>query len=75
MQLVLTDVVMPGLNGPALAARIAEIWPGIKVLYTSGYTDDVILRHGLIDSALHFISKPYDIAALTRKVREVLDAS
>ncbi len=74
VHLVLTDVVMPGISGLELAARLATSHARLKVLYTSGYTDDVILRHGLLDRTAHFISKPYGMKDLTRKVREVLDS-
>ena len=74
VHLVLTDVVMPGMSGRELATRIAAVRPEIKVLYTSGYTDDAILRHGVLDQGTHFIGKPYTAAELTRKVRAVLDA-
>jgi two-component system, cell cycle sensor histidine kinase and response regulator CckA len=50
-----------------------NIRPEIRVLYTSGYTDDVILRRGVLDKGTHFLGKPYAVAALTRKVRDVLD--
>jgi PAS domain S-box-containing protein len=74
VHLVLTDVVMPGISGLELAARLATSHPGLKVLYTSGYTDDVILRHGLLDRTAHFIGKPYSMKDLTSKVRDVLDS-
>ena len=73
ISLVLTDVVMPGMNGRELAARVAESWPALKVLYTSGYTDDAILRHGVLEDERRFISKPYTPADLKRKVRGLLD--
>jgi two-component system, cell cycle sensor histidine kinase and response regulator CckA len=75
VHLMLTDVVMPGMSGRELTGRAARSHPRVKVLYTSGYTDDIILRHGLLDRSTHFIGKPYTMADLTRKVREVLDAS
>jgi two-component system cell cycle sensor histidine kinase/response regulator CckA len=74
VHLVMTDVVMPGISGRELGERLQRIHPGLKVLYTSGYTDDVVLRHGLSDRTTHFISKPFSMKELTRKVREVLDA-
>jgi len=74
VHLVLTDVVMPGISGRELATRLATSHASVKVLYTSGYTDDVILRHGLLDRTTHFLSKPYSMDDLTRKVREALDA-
>jgi CheY-like chemotaxis protein len=73
VHLVLTDVVMPGISGRELAERLLVSHPGLKILYTSGYTDDVILRHGLLDRNTHFISKPFSLKDLTSKVREVLD--
>jgi PAS domain S-box-containing protein len=74
VHLLLTDVVMPGISGRVLATRVAEKYPKIKVLFTSGYTDDAVLRLGVLDSAAQFISTPYPITALTTKVREVLDS-
>jgi two-component system cell cycle sensor histidine kinase/response regulator CckA len=74
VHVMLTDVVMPGISGRDLATRMADAHPEIKVLYTSGYTDDAILRHGMLDDLTHFIGKPYTVAELTRKVREVLDS-
>jgi PAS domain S-box-containing protein len=74
VHLMLTDVVLPGISGRDLAARLVETHPGIKVIFTSGYTDDAILRHGVLDNVAHFIGKPYTKATLTQKVREVLDA-
>jgi PAS domain S-box-containing protein len=74
IQLLLTDVVMPNMNGSELAGKIAERNPGVRVLYMSGYTDDVIVRHGMLKPDTQFIGKPFNSAALRRKVREVLDA-
>ncbi len=75
VHLMLTDVVMPGMTGRELAIRLADSRPAMKVLYTSGYTDDVALRHGVIDDSAEFIGKPYTMSQLTRKVREVLDST
>jgi PAS domain S-box-containing protein len=72
VDLMLTDVVMPGIGGPALAARLAAAHPAMKVLYTSGYTDDTVLRHGVLAGTAHFIGKPYSPQDLTRKVRDLL---
>jgi PAS domain S-box-containing protein len=73
VDLLLTDVVMPGMNGRELADRLRGLRPAIQVLYSSGYTDDVIVQHGNVQEQLNFISKPYSFAALGRKIREVLD--
>ncbi len=75
VQLMLTDLVMPGMTGRDLAERVASIRPRMKVLYTSGYTDDTNLRHSVLDDSAQFIGKPYSVAQLTQKVREVLDSS
>ena len=74
IDLVLTDVVMPGEGGRALGERLAEEWPSLKVLYMSGYTDDEILRRGLVQSGTAFLQKPFTIDDLVHKVRDVLDA-
>jgi two-component system cell cycle sensor histidine kinase/response regulator CckA len=73
IHLLVTDVVMPGMNGRDLADRLAAIRPGMRVLFTSGYAHDVIARHGLLEAGLSFIAKPYSPRELTRRVREVLD--
>ncbi len=73
VHLLLTDVVMPGVSGPALAAELLLGRPGLKVLYTSGYSDDVLLRAAVRDERAHFLRKPYGAAELQRRVREVLD--
>lgn len=72
--LLLTDVVMPGMSGRALAEEVALIRPGVPVLYMSGYADDDILHHGVQRSEMAFIQKPFLPAALAAKVRTVLDA-
>ena len=73
VHLMVTDVVMPGMNGRELAAQLTLLLPQMKVLYTSGYTDDAIVRHGVLDDPSRFVSKPYTALELTQKVREVLD--
>jgi two-component system cell cycle sensor histidine kinase/response regulator CckA len=74
INLLLTDVIMPGLNGRALAGRLELLQPGLKILYMSGYTDDAIMDHGVLESGTHLLHKPFSEENLIRKVREVLDA-
>ncbi len=73
VDLVLSDVVMPGQGGPAVADRLLERHPGLKVLYVSGYTDDAVVRHGVQREVMNFLQKPFTPAALAHLVREVLD--
>jgi FixJ family two-component response regulator len=69
-----TDVVMPGLRGTDLAARLVPAHPHLRVLYMSGYADDDALRHGVREGQAAFLQKPFTRGALARRVREVLDA-
>ena len=75
VDLVLTDVVMPNVSGRELADRLEKLQPGIKVLFMSGYTDDVIASRGILDEGARFIQKPFSPEELAGKVREVLDAT
>jgi PAS domain S-box-containing protein len=73
IDLLVTDLVMPGMNGRELAERLTGRCPGLRVLFASGYTDDEIVRRGLVDEHLQFIAKPYSMEGLAAKVRLVLD--
>jgi CheY-like chemotaxis protein len=73
IDLLITDVVMPGMNGRDLAERLRTVQPGMKCLFMSGYTADVIAHRGVLDEGVHFIQKPFSKAELAAKVRGVLD--
>src|SRR5260370_9802230 len=75
IRLLLTDVIMPGMNGRELAQRIAEIRPNVKILYMSGYTENVIGHNGMLDAGIRLLQKPFNLRDLKSKVREVLDAT
>ena len=73
IDLVLSDVVMPKLSGPKAVEQLVAMRPSMQVLYMSGYTDDSIGQHGVLEADVHFIQKPFTPPALGKKVREVLD--
>ena len=75
IDLLLTDVVMPGMNGRLLADRLLSKWPGLKVVFISGYTDSFIAGHGVLEPGTQLLHKPFTEDALIRKIREVLDAN
>lgn len=75
LRLVVTDVIMPQMNGKVMAEWLKATYPDIRVLFTSGYTDAAIAHHGVLDPGVEFLAKPYTPAALARKVRDVLDAA
>jgi CheY-like chemotaxis protein len=73
IDVLLTDVVMPGTSGPELTRALAERRPGLKVVYMSGYTENAIVHHGVLKPGVAFIHKPFTSDTLSRKIREVLD--
>jgi signal transduction histidine kinase len=75
LRLLLTDVIMPGMNGKELYRKTADIHPDIEVLYMSGYNDDVIAHHGILDEGVNFLQKPFTVQNLTQKVRQVFEYS
>jgi PAS domain S-box-containing protein len=75
IHLLLTDVIMPGMNGRELAQRISEIRPNVKILYMSGYTENVVGHNGMLDAGVRLLQKPFNLRDLKSKVREVLDTT
>lgn len=73
IHLLITDVIMPELNGSDLASYLVERYPNLRCLFMSGYTSDVIAHHGVLDEGVHFIQKPFVMKDLAAKVREILD--
>jgi PAS domain S-box-containing protein len=73
IQLLITDVVMPAMNGRELAKRVVSLCPEVKLLFVSGYTGDVIAHQGVVDAGIQFIQKPFSVSEFASKVRDVLD--
>jgi CheY-like chemotaxis protein len=73
IHLLITDVVMPGISGPAIRDQVVELHPDIKVLFMSGYTDAAVASTGIMESGAAFIEKPFSPDKLTRKIREILE--
>jgi FixJ family two-component response regulator len=71
---MLTDVILPGASGREIAKQVVATRPSLRVLYMSGYTDDAIVQHGILEPGLAFIQKPFPGEALARRIREVLAA-
>jgi two-component system, cell cycle sensor histidine kinase and response regulator CckA len=74
LDLLITDIVMPGMSGRELARRLAPLRPRMKILFVSGYTDDAVVQEGALEPGTDFLQKPFSPAALGRKIREILDA-
>lgn len=73
IHLLITDVVMPGMNGKDLCEKLCSLKPGLKCIFMSGYTANVVAHHGILDEGVHFLQKPFSSKALAQKVREVLE--
>ena len=75
IDLVITDVIMPGISGRELAKRLAVVRPGLRILFMSGYADDALADHGVLAADVAYLQKPFTPDELARRVREVLDAA
>ena len=75
IDLLLTDIMMPGMNGVEVAARIAESYPGIRIFFMSGYADQDLVRQGLLEPGTHFLQKPFTPQELAERIRNILDGS
>jgi PAS domain S-box-containing protein len=73
IDLVVTDVVMPGMSGAQMIAKLSEVYPDVRVLYVSGYTEDATIHHGVLDQGVEFLQKPFTPDGLARRVRQLLD--
>jgi CheY-like chemotaxis protein len=75
IQLLITDVILPGMNGKELSVQLCGLRPGLKVLFVSGYTDDAIVHHGVLQRGVAFLQKPFNLVSLAQKVRDALGGS
>jgi CheY-like chemotaxis protein len=76
VDLLFTDIVLPaGMTGAQVAAGARELWPGLKVLFTTGYARNTIVHHGRLDKGVYLITKPFGFAELAAKVRDMLDSA
>jgi two-component system, cell cycle sensor histidine kinase and response regulator CckA len=73
IDLLFTDVIMPGMSGRELAEAFHALRPGIKILFQSGYTDDIVVHHGILQTEVPFLQKPFSIDALAKKIRNLFD--
>ena len=73
VHLLLSDVIMPRMGGPELAKRLRVLYPELRTLFVSGYADEAVVRHGILESSISFLQKPFTPDVLLRKIREVLD--
>ena len=73
VDLLMTDVVMPGMSGRELAEQLSRLRPGIKILYMSGYTDHAIVHHGILETGAVLLQKPFTLSTLASKLREILE--
>jgi FixJ family two-component response regulator len=75
IEVLVTDLVLPGMTGKELSDQIQARNPRVKTVFLSGYSEDVVSSHGVLDPGVHFIQKPFDRATLARKLREAIEGS